>query len=111
MLHRAYQARQKRGFLGPRIQWNGFARCAVEPFRQCLNPAITTGQPGNPVLLGQGLAGETACPTSIRSTLRAPFPSRNVETPGADLRSANFLYSGRGYVNSGVSPFPELAFC
>src|SRR5271157_6636598 len=87
-LHRAYQARQKRGFLGPRIQSNGFARCAVEPFRQCLIPAITTGQPGNPVLLRQGLAGETACPTSIRSTLRAPFFSPNVETPAADRRSA-----------------------
>src|SRR5271157_4289091 len=87
-LHRAYQARQKRGFLGPRIQSNGFARCAVEPFRQCLIPAITTGQPGNPVLLRQGLAGETACPTSIRSTLRAPFFSPNVETPVADRRSA-----------------------
>jgi|SRR5271157_576476 len=72
-LRRVYQARQIRGFLGPRIRLNRFARRAVEPFSQSLIPAIATGQPGNPVLLRQGLAGETACPTSVRSTLRAPF--------------------------------------
>src|SRR5271157_5303089 len=65
-LRRVYQARQIRGFLGPRIRLNRFARRAVEPFSQSLIPAIATGQPGNPVLLRQGLAGETACPTSIR---------------------------------------------